>query len=226
MNWNLRLNPKILDVFSQFWKVKPEELITSFDGASIELKQKATSRSWYHVDHSYVDSKFKKLQSWVTAFDVESGDATLVVLDSSHKLHSEFRYNFDITNFSDFYLVNNLELEFYKTKYKCIEKKICCPKGSLVLWDSRTVHYGANYINKKNIRCISYLCFIPRIYCSTKILEYKQIAFENLDTTLHVPTLCRLKPKTPYGENDDENLYITKINKPHISELGRKLCGF
>ena len=224
MNWNLRLNPKILNVFSKFWNVESEDLITSFDGASFELTNISNTKSWYHVDHSYLDSKFRNLQSWITAFDVEPGDATLSVLESSHKYHSEFTKYFNITNFSDFYVLNNLEFDYYKNK--CMERKICCPKGSLVLWDSRTVHYGSNSLDKKNLRCVSYLCYIPRKYCTKKNLKYKKIAFENLDTTTHDPSLCKLKLKTPLGCEDDENLYITKIKKPIINELGRKLCGY
>ncbi len=40
MAWNVRQNPKIVNVFAKFWNVEPEELITSFDGTSFELLQK------------------------------------------------------------------------------------------------------------------------------------------------------------------------------------------
>ena len=32
VSWDVRQNPKIVDIFAHFWKCEPEELLVSFDG--------------------------------------------------------------------------------------------------------------------------------------------------------------------------------------------------
>ena len=225
MVWNQRQNIKIVNVFSKFWNIEPKDLLVSFDGASFELLPPVNkSIPWYHVDHSYTNQNFKNIQSWITAFDVEPGDATLVILESSNKYHIECGNKFNIKDPNDWYIIRNEELEYYTDK--CVEKHICCPKGSLVLWDSRTVHYGIESTDKKNIRCISYLCYASRSLCSIDDIYKKKYALTHLETTSHDPVSIRFKPKTPYTGEDDESQFITKINNPNLSSLGMRLAGF
>jgi len=60
-------------------------------------------------------------------------------MESSNNFHEEFAKKFNITNKSDWYKLNKEETQFYLEK-DCLYKKIKCPKGSLVFWDSRTIH--------------------------------------------------------------------------------------
>ena len=54
MNWNVRQNPKVAEVFANIWNVEPEELLVSFDGASIQLPPEITgfgfgdNKKWFH----------------------------------------------------------------------------------------------------------------------------------------------------------------------------------
>jgi len=227
MSWNLRQNPKIVEIFAKFWNVKSEDLLTSFDGSSFELEQVSDVKShyieWYHVDHSYLDPNFRNLQAWITAYDVNEGDATLKILESSHKLFQEVGNKFNIRNDKNWHLLNEEEFKYYSDR--CPQKSISCPKGSIVLWDSRTVHYGAISTNKKNIRCITYLCYAPRNLCSTYNLKLKKYAFNNLLTTSHDPIDFGFKPRTPFKEEYDESYFITKITRPILTPLGEKLAG-
>jgi len=106
-------------------------------------------------------------------------------------------------------------------------KKIKCPKGSLVLWDSRTIHCGIEPLkNRKNpnFRAIIYLCYLPRSLATSKQLEKKIKAFETLRTTSHWPCnikLNNINPRT-YGK-DIPNIAI--IPYPQLSEIGYKLAG-
>jgi len=229
MLWNLRQNPKIVNVFSKFWNVQPEDLLASFDGASIELLNNLEENidnidnKWFHVDHNYKDSYFKNLQSWVTAFDVEEGDASLVILESSNTHFSNVGKLFNINCERDWHLLSKNELNYYLQL--CPEKIICCPKGSLVLWDSRTVHYAIKSTNKKNIRCIAYLCYAPRIYSTYKMIEMKQYALQHLKSTTHDPCMFLFKPSTPYGYENVKD-YINQIEPPTLTPLGKRLSGF
>ena len=89
-------------------------------------------------------------------------------------------------------------------KYKECEKvRVACPKGSLVLWDSRTVHCGAEPLRRTEprIRSVIYLCYLPRSHATEANLRKKIKAFEDQRTTSHWPNkpkLFPLKPRT-YG---------------------------
>jgi len=96
--WNVRQNPKVIEAFKKIWD--SDDLITSFDGASIYILDKPTreSKSWFHVDQSYTRNGFECIQSWVNAYDTNEGDATLVILENSNKYHADFQKEFNITD--------------------------------------------------------------------------------------------------------------------------------
>lgn len=234
-SWNVRQSPKIVDIFSYFWGVAPEDLLVSFDALSFNLPPEITKKGWFkpsykgwfHVDQSYTRNNFECMQSWVTVLDVNPGDATLSFYEASHKYHAEFGEKFKITDKSDWYKLNDEEKEFYKEK-GCEIKRIKCPKGSIVFWDSRTVHCGVEAVKDRensNFRCVIYLCYMPRIQASKPFLKKKVESFENLRTTSHwpcKPKLFSLLPRT-YGKTLPE---ITLIEPPCLTYLGTRLAGF
>lgn len=233
VSWDLRQNEKIVDIFSSFWECKPEELLVSFDGLSFSLPPEVTKKgwnrdnTWYHTDQSYSDSSFKCLQSWVTGLDVNEGDATLSFFEGSNKFHGEFSSYFKVTKKDDWYKLNKEEEEFYLLK-GCEKKYIKCPKGSLVLWDSRTIHCGVEPFKTRenpNLRAIVYLCYMPRVLCDKRNLEKKKKAFLDLRTTSHWANKPKLFPKTPrtYGGLVTD---VIPIPPPKLTSLGLKLAGF
>ena len=234
MAWDLRQNPKIVNVFANFYNVKPEDLLVSFDSSCFHMPPELTGEEywtkqprWYHTDQSYTKNDFSILQSWITAFDVNDGDGTLAFLENSHKYDKDFAEFYDISNKDDWYRLNNDELNFYYEK-GCKEKLITCPKGSLVIWDSRLIHCGLEpNKNRKipNYRCISYLCYTPRIHATPEQIIEKQNVFNNLLTTSHNPYKNNTVPSSPYIDLEEKDL-ITPIDKPILTELGYKLAGF
>ena len=232
--WDLRQNEKIMDVFSTIWKVPTKDLIVSFDGASFHFPPETTKigwykgNSWFHTDQSFTRNNFECIQSWVTANDVNKDDATLVILESSHKYHSSFQKKFQVEDKSDWYKLQNQEqLDFFLNK-GCNIVKVECPAGSLVLWDSRTIHYGKEPEKSRinpNIRCIAYICYTPRNLASKKILQKRIKAFEELRMTSHWPHKPKLFPKNPYtyGQPLPD---ITPIQSPKLSKIGRLLVGY
>ena len=231
--WDLRQHPKILEVFSSFWGCNPQDLLVSFDGLSLNLPPEITNRgwnrnnTWYHTDQSYTKPDFSCLQSWITGLDVNEGDATLSIMEGSNKYHLEFQQRFNITDKDNWYKLNEEQTQFYLEK-GCTFKHIKCPKGSLVLWDSRTIHCGIEAFKNRavpNIRAIVYLCYMPRQLCDKNNIKKKQKAFNELRTTSHWPCKIKLFPKNPrtYGRELQE---ITQINPPILTDIGRRLAGF
>lgn len=231
--WDVRQNEKIVNIFAKLWNCTKEELLVSFDGMSFNIPPEVTKKgwndgkTWYHTDQSYLRNDFECIQSWMTALDVNEDDATLTFMEGSHAYHSEFRTKYGVNSPNDWYKLTSEEEQFYVNK-KCEYKKIKCPKGSLVLWDSRTIHCGAEAMKtrkKMNFRAIIYLCYTPRIYADTYELTKKQHCLENIQTTNHWPH----KINTPhYGKNNDPLVLTHKmerIDHPILNDLGKKLAG-
>ena len=235
VSWDMRQNEKIVDIFAHFWDCKNEELLCSFDGLSFSFPHEVTKRghfrgnTWYHCDQSFVKGrqKFECVQSWITAEDIEEEDATLTFYEGSHVFQKEFAEKFEVKDKKDWYKLNEFEELFYIQK-GCKKVNIMCPKGSMVFWDSRTIHCGTEAkITRKNekFRCVIYLCYQPRKLITPALLRKKVKAFNELRTTNHWPTKPKLFPKNPrtYG---GELPKINPINSPTLTELGKKLAGF
>jgi hypothetical protein len=163
----------------------------------------------------------------VTAFDVNRGDATLAFYEGSNNFHSEFGDVFGITDKGNWYKINEEQTKFYVDR-GCMPKRIMCPKGSMVLWDSRTIHCGTEPIKgreKPNFRCVAYLCYMPRSMATKKKLEKKIKAFEEMRMTTHWPCEVKLFAKSPrtYGQEVPE---ILSLERPEIGPLGRRLVGY
>ena len=230
--WDLRQNKKCINVFSKIWDCQDDELLVSFDGASFHLPSEVTKKgwyrkSWYHTDQSYTRPDLECIQSWVTGYDVNKNDATLAFMEKSNRYHLEFKNKYNVKNKLDWYKLTEDELNFYHNK-GCKERKIRCPAGSMVLWDSRTIHCGVEPTkgrDKSNTRCVIYLCYTPKKLASAKVLQKKIKAFEELRMTNHWPHKPKLfgkKPRT-YGK---EILPMTPFKKPKLTNLGKRLVGY
>jgi hypothetical protein len=229
--WDVRQNPKVVEVFSELWK--DDDLTTSFDGCAISLPHEITKRGyfrnnkWFHCDQSFTRNDKECYQAFVSAFDIDEGDATLSVLEGSHLHHSDCATKFKLTDKDDWHVISDEEMAFYKDK-GCSELDIKCPAGSIVIWDSRTIHYGKSAIKdrkKANYRFVTYICMTPKKWCNSKNLVKKRKAFDDMRLTTHWPHRVTLFPKNPrtYGVVMPT---IGKIKKPKLTKLGLSLAGF
>lgn len=235
--WDIRQNEKVMAPFEKLWNCPKEDLLVSFDGLSFAMPPEETNRgwyrnhTWYHSDQSFTRNEFECAQGWVTGLDVEPGDATLAFYEGSHKFHSEFADEFEMRDKKgakkDWYKLSEDEELFFLNR-GCVERKIACPKGSLVFWDSRTIHCGTEAMRgRKNPkhRAVIYVCYRPRRFATEANLKKKQKAFTEMRMTSHWPckaTLFGKKPRT-YGKEIPE---LTQIEPPRLTETGKKLAGF
>ena len=235
--WNVRQNPNVCQVFADLWRVQPEDLAVSFDGVAIQLPPETANptrgwyrhHSWLHTDQSPTRSGFECVQGWVTAYDVNEGDATLAVLEGSHVYHTEFGKRFGITDPNDWFkLQNDEQCDFYIREHGCPYRAISCNAGSLVLWDSRTIHQGqqaCKYRTVPNIRSIVYVCYQPKTNASASedAFEKKRNAFLDKRMTSHWPLKVTLFNKMPhlYGKPPPD---CPPMPPPILTRLGRSLA--
>jgi ectoine hydroxylase-related dioxygenase (phytanoyl-CoA dioxygenase family) len=224
--WDLRQKEKIINIFATLWNCNKEDLLVSFDGFAFQtpqsLKINQKENTLYHTDQSYTRNNFECIQSWVTSYDVNENDATLAIMEGSHKYHGDFSKYYNITNKQDWYTLSDKEQHFYIDK-GCQYKKIKCPKGSMVFWDSRTIHYGAESINSSNpnFRAVNYLCYMPKKLASNNDLDDKLMAYKLNLTTSHCPTKITCESTLPLKYNN----IMTFIGRPKLTKLGNSLIG-
>ena len=130
--WNVRQNKNLVNVFKFLWDI--EEVVTSYDGVSIHFPPEENGKPncgygrnpWYHSDQSYQRNDLECYQSWFTPVPVNNGDATLCVLEKSHKFHKNFAEKYKIKDKKDWYKLNDEEYKTYTEEYNCEPKRIKC----------------------------------------------------------------------------------------------------
>ena len=238
--WDIRQNPKIVKIFQTLWN--EEEMVTSFDGISIHFPpeengkprcgwQTGTHKSkWYHSDQSFLNNKLECYQTWYTPLIVDEGDATLAFLEKSHLFHKSLRKKYNITEKDNWYRINENEYQTYVEEYKCKPRRIKCPANSLVLWDSRVIHFGAQPLKDRvepNVRMCIYICMLPRSLCTDKQLKLKQKRFNELRLTTHWPVESDMFSKNPRKwSSSDVKEEILLPPSPKLTKLGKSLAGF
>lgn len=235
--WELRQNPQVVAIFASLYGVAAKDLLVSFDGASFHLPHENTGRgafrgnTWFHTDQRLSDSTPMCVQSWVTGLDVRPGDATLTVLRGSHAHHAEFATLFHHDHIKeDWYkLASQAELDWFVHTKGCERVSITCPAGSLVLWDSRTMHAGQESMTwraQPSFRIIGYLCYVPRTRATAAQLKKKRAAYEARRTTSHWPERVKLFGKNPRTYGAELPAPMSEADAPVLTDLGRRLAGY
>jgi hypothetical protein len=233
--WATRGNERVIDVFETIWGTR--DLTCSVDGASTSLQPEVTGRGWHrkdwlHLDQSPNRSDFECVQGWATGHAVEKGDGTLTVLEGSHLLHGEFSKHFGLNDDKkyrkDWFKLEQTHVDWYLAQ-GCTQRFVTCPKGSLVLWDSRTVHAGRapvkGRMNPKN-RIVAYISMMPKSMLSEKdAIKKRNAVLQGRMTThwaaSHVKLFNRL-PRT-YGHAIPE---YDPVDPPFIPPRAAILAGW
>jgi ectoine hydroxylase-related dioxygenase (phytanoyl-CoA dioxygenase family) len=229
--WDIRQNKKIIDIFVDLFDMHSyKNLLVSFDGMAFLLPPEETQHNWrkerdcnLHLDQRLCVTKRAGFQSFVTANDIEEGDATIQFLEGSHKYIKDFTDEFGEFTGGDWVVFQKDHLKFYREK--CSEVFLKCPAKSLVLWDSRLVHCGANpkrLRKNANTRCIAYISYAPKNLATNADISIKKQALEQMMTSNHYANRASYFPTHPHGEDDS----IKIINAPKLSKIGYSLVGY
>jgi len=228
--WDIRQHPKVTEVFSKLHSVNPQDLLSSFDGISLHLPPENTKRgsyrgnNWLHTDQSPLNPT-RCIQGFVNLYPVNEGDATLSILEGSHAKHAEFLSH--LTNKDNWHKLSPEE-ETRFIQAGCTQYCVKADVGSLVLWDSRTIHQGIEPDKSRenqNFRSIVYVCQTPRSLATEKDLEKKQKYFNELRMTTHWPHKVKVFAKYPRTYGTDKPS-VNVVEAPVLSEIGLRLAGF
>lgn len=223
--WDLRQDPRIVDVFAQVWNTK--ELIVSMDGLSImcplEIRE-GYVMPWPHVDQTIVrhtdeitynthppigfvsESPLKTkpftIQGQFLFEDSFEGDGGFYCIPKSHLRFDEFAPTLETIAA----MPPSEEKRIARNQY-CLrdsfggltdengnpycKKQIQAPKGSLILWDSRTVHWNQHASKDRpnrsvpKVRMVGYLSYEPKSRMTDQDRIKRKEAFEMGVSTGH-----------------------------------------
>jgi hypothetical protein len=177
--WDVRQNPKVAAPFAAVYGSAANDMLVSFDGINCSLggitpgERRGVYRggNWLHIDQRLSEPRFQCVQAWVTANAVEPGDATLRVLRGSHAHFGDMAEHFGLTETKVDWCKVTAEQQTWLKERGCVEICVTCPAGSMVLWDSRTVHSGTEPVPAascpprkapRTARNVVYVCMQPR----------------------------------------------------------------
>ena len=226
--WDIRQNEKVGEIFSKIWNVPKEDLLSSFDGISINLPPEKTRKGWFlgndwmHTDQASNKKGLHAIQGFINLYNVNPGDATLTILEKSNNYHEEFFNHINIHDNNDWVKLNAEQKQWFINK-GCNQFCVAAPAGSLVLWDSRTIHQGIEAQKgreQQNFRMVVYICLLPKDRFSEKIREKRKKIFQNMRVTSHWgDTMFPKNPRTYGRELKDFN----KPNIPILTNYGKQL---
>lgn len=107
--------------------------------------------------------------------------------------------------------------------------KVLAEPGDLLLWDSRTAHWGSEPTEKSNtIRTVIYASYSPAKLASTESLERKKEAFETFRATTHwAHDNIAIRDNTVYlpdGTVDPRNR-LKPLEEPEYTDRLLQLAG-
>lgn len=226
------MEPGVLKAFECLWGT--EELLVSFDSLNITFpnrKDVPRKPAWEHIDQSPLRRGLHCVQGIINLSHSGPEDGGLTVYPGSHKLNDEF---FDTqTDKStwdplDRYMYSPEELSWFEAR-GIQPHKVCAEPGDLILWDSRTVHYGAEPTEKSNtIRTAIYAAYTPARFASKEALETKAKIFKEFGGTTHWPhDNIRIRNNEALFEDGtlDPRDRKQPLDMPEMSDKLLKLAG-
>lgn len=228
--WDARMEPGVRDAFAKVWGT--DELIVSFDSLNVTLPNlKAQRAPWPHVDQAPRKRGLHCVQGIINLSHAGEEDGSLVVIPRSHLLVGEF---FDTkTDPSDWEWRDNRyfddkDMEFFRSR-GLTPRKVLAEPGDLILWDSRTIHWGGEPTAKsETIRTVIYAAFAPVKLATKEALAEKKRVFQQFGATTHWPhdniKLRDTYARLPDGSADPRHR-SEPLEKPIETDALLKLAG-
>lgn len=239
--WNIRCNDRIIEAFSNIYGTS--DLLVSFDAISVSLPGECYDRKdsrfysndKWHFDQSLLKPNFECVQGWVNAFDTNYSDATTAIMLYSNRFHSSYAtlsQQMGVKLEKDDWV--RLDDVSFFTSNGCIPYRVEAKKGSLVLWDSRTLHFGSKPLPGRstiNYRMLAYVCYTPSSLINETKRKRKIEIFHEKGKfgqgriTNHWPHRPKVFPETPrLWNNQPPN--ITPLPSPVIDRKYWSLIGY
>ena len=230
--WDIRQEDGIITPFTKVWGT--DKLIVSFDSVNITLPNRADKpvrKPWPHVDQSPLRRGLHCVQGIINLSTAGPEDGSLMLLPGSHNLVEEYfdtQTDSDSWKVEDRYYFGEAGMKWFADRgAKPI--KVEAEPGDLILWDSRTVHWGGEPTEKSDrIRTVIYASYAPAELASEETLKQKKEVFEKYGATTHWPhdnmELRGIEAKLADGTLDPRNR-SEPLEKPEYTSKLLRLAG-
>ncbi|KAL7418492.1 hypothetical protein Q5752_006950 [Cryptotrichosporon argae] len=232
--WDVKQEPAVVGVFERIWDTN--ELIVAFDGINISIPINGRQadddvfKPWAHVDQSPHDRHLHCVQGIVNLNPNGPNDGGLMVLKGSAALFGQLFDAFEDRkpaegwNTIDRHDHTEDQLQWLYAR-GCEWHKVCAEPGDLLLWDSRTVHYGATP-SALTDRVAIYVCYKPAKFADAKAMARFRDAFERKINMSHDPvSFIAGMRDVPESHPTYEILKARPLQEPVLSARGRQLAG-
>ena len=250
--WALRSEKAIIDVFSAIWGT--DDLLVSFDGACLAAPSHSRldmdKLSWAHLDQGPRKAgKFECVQGLVTFSAAGPGKGGLVVYKGSHLLHKRFFDRFpklaEKAGSSNWAKLEQKHRDWY-FRHGAEQVQPAAPPGSVILWDSRTVHWAVRpekiddwaewhqqhpgQAEADACRMAVYVCYQPRAAATPANLKKKRADFANRRMTSHWAAEPKLFSELPrlYDKQEKAKIFTKRptIKDEEMTPITLRLAGF
>ncbi|WVF67421.1 hypothetical protein IAT40_002177 [Kwoniella sp. CBS 6097] len=107
----------------------------------------------------------------------------------------------------------------------CEYHKVCAEPGDLLLWDSRTIHYGATPSADRS-RIATYVCYKPASMITPEIKAKRDKARREKLLTSHDPVTFTCEARQPPESHPTrDHPKVTQLQEPVLTDLGKRLAG-
>lgn len=231
--WDARQEPGVIEPFAKIWGT--HELLVSFDSLNVTFpgrKDKPPRAPWPHVDQSPLKRGLHCVQGIINLSHVGPEDGSLMLLPRSSRFYDEFLdTQTDPTKWEtkDWRRFSDKEMDWWKEEKGLKPVKVQAEPGDLILWDSRTVHWGGEPTEKSDvIRTVIYASYSPAKLATKEALEEKRRVFSVYGATTHWAHdniyLRPLEALLPDGTLDPQNRDKPR-EEPEMTDQLLKLAG-
>jgi hypothetical protein len=232
--------PEIRDGYFEPWPHVDQEIIIRQDNVAHNNKPPID-----FVSESLLKTQPFTIQGQCLLEDSFDGDGGFYCIPKSHLRFAEFAPQLESIDamevpreerkkvrkkfFQDFF--DNLTDESGSPYCK---KHITAPRGSLILWDSRTVHWNQHpsqdrpYRNNPKVRMVGFLCYVPKARLTEEGRMLRKKAFETGVSTGHNPAYPELKCTKDHIHQDLKHyLEDSSYTQPQVNltPLGQSVLG-
>ncbi|CAL1538031.1 unnamed protein product [Lymnaea stagnalis] len=181
---------------------------------------------WLHCDQSADRIGLHGYQGAVYLEECCDDDWTFEVVEGSHNYFAEFM---ELIQKPRCTKVSKENLEWF-SKRGCLRKRVACPKGGLLLWDSRLLHANARPVRGRSHpgrwRFVIFVCMTPAAWATPVDLEAKVKAYNSLSLTGHWPSsgIVTFSSELKEGSVPDP-CPLQKLPEVATTDTARKLAG-
>ncbi|KAK2589642.1 hypothetical protein QQS21_012682 [Conoideocrella luteorostrata] len=209
--WDCKSEPKVRQIFADIWGT--DKLTVSFDGGTLAFPTPDEAdhgkAPWPHSDQSAYRPWPHCIQGLLNLLPNGPEDGGLTVMTGTARLFEQYFKEHQPPEGGwvkrDLFDWTDETLQWFRDR-GCEWVKPSMDPGDFILWDSRTVHYGAAPLGTTK-RMAIYTCYKPIEFLSEEQRERKVEAFNRGYMTSHDPTDFVLKQEQmadwntlhPYG---------------------------